>query len=139
MTGIAFSGPPEADYKKKICLIFMKNQTNSAAFDDNLVFGDEVIFDDVFGDGLIRHQHKISPSHGPSCHVVLLVELEPCVTMIPVAQVAQVVHLNDTSAFAVLIFPHHKSNSSPRKGRHLLYISEFYTIFAPALLWWWNR
>ena len=108
MTGIAFSGAPEADYKKKICLIFMKNQTNSAAFDDNLVFGDEVVFDDVFGYGLIRHVHDVGLSYSPAGHMVLLVELEPCVAMIPVTQVAQVVHLNDTPAFAVLIFPHLK-------------------------------
>ena len=31
MTGIAFSVISEADCKKKICLIFMKNQTNFVA------------------------------------------------------------------------------------------------------------
>ena len=45
--------------------------------DDNLILGNEVIFDDVLGDGFVRNDYDVGLPDRPACGVMLLVKLEP--------------------------------------------------------------
>lgn len=45
--------------------------------DDNLILGNEVIFDDVLGDGFVRNDYNVCLPDRPACGVMLLMKLEP--------------------------------------------------------------
>lgn len=78
----------------------------SHSFDDNLFLGDEIVLDDVSGNGLVGHIYDVRLADSPACRMMLLVKLEPRISMVSVSKIAQIVYLHDASAFAVSIFPH---------------------------------
>jgi hypothetical protein len=49
----------------------------SATFDHDPVLGDEVIPDNVLGDSFIRDIHDVGLSYGPTCSMMLPMQLEP--------------------------------------------------------------
>lgn len=72
----------------------------------DLLLRDEIETMNIVGDGLVGSYNSCSLLQSASETMMMIVALEPVVTMIPVSQIAQVTDLYYPPAFYVTIFLH---------------------------------